>query len=70
MICILKRDTAGEIVGWIIAADCADAKNQARGIGEHALAELLYRMEGPLEHTLPAKMELPLPGARHTMLRT
>jgi hypothetical protein len=70
MLCILKRDPATqEIIGWIIATDCADAKNQAYGAGEQALAELLYRMEGPLEHTLPSQQDLPLPGPRYTMLR-
>jgi hypothetical protein len=65
----LKRDATGEIVGWIIAADIADAKNRAHGAGDHQLAELLYRMEGPIEHTLPAIHDLPIPGHRFTMLR-
>ena len=69
MICILKRDSTGEVVGWIIAADCADARRQAQGAGEHDLATLLYRMEGPLEHTMPPQQDLPLPGPRYTMLR-
>lgn len=70
MICILKRDGSGEVIGWIIATDCADAKNQAHMAGDQSLADLMYRMEGPLEHTLPAQQDLPLPGPRYTMLRT
>lgn len=70
MICILKRDPGTqEVIGWIIAADCADARTQAYGAGDQALAELLYRMEGPLEYTLPSQQDLPLPGPRYTMLR-
>ena len=70
MICILKRDpSTQEVIGWIIAADCADAKNQAHRAGEEELAAILYRMDGPLEHTLPAQQDLPINGLRYTVLR-
>lgn len=71
MLCILKRDqTTQKIIGWIIATDCADARRQAISTGEQALADMLYRMEGPIEHTMPAQQDLALPGLRYTMLRT
>lgn len=68
MICILKRDAAHEVVGWIIAIDCADARRQASAAGEHELASLLYRMEGPFDHQLPPQQDLPIQSARYTML--
>lgn len=71
MICILKRDPATlEIVGWILATDLADARRQAYGAGDQDLATVLYRMEGPDEHSLPPQFDLPLPGPRYTMLTT
>ena len=69
MICILKRDTCSEVIGWIIATDCADAVRQAYGAGEAELASLLHRMEGPLEYTLPTQQDLPISGPRYTVLR-
>lgn len=70
MLCILKRDpSTREISGWIIATDCADARRQALAADERQLAEILSRMEGPLEHTLPSIQDLPINGPRYTMLR-
>ncbi len=69
MICILIRDPISqEIVDWLMAVDCAHARRQADASGATMLAQLLYRMEGPLEHTLPPQQDLPLPGPRYTML--
>lgn len=69
MICIITRNPeTQEIDGWIIATDVADARRQADMARDRNLAELLYRMEGPLEHTLPPQQDLPLPGPRYTML--
>jgi hypothetical protein len=69
-VCIITRDASGEIVGWIIAEDCADARRQAQAALDHELASVLYRMEGPLEDTLPPQQELPINGLRYTMLRS
>jgi hypothetical protein len=45
-LCIL-RIVNGEITGWFLAPDTHDARRHAYAIGEHALAEKLYRTEFP-----------------------
>lgn len=67
MICIIKRNPALEITGWIIAADYHDARRQAEAAVEHALAAVLYRLEFPPRE----KCDLPVPGPfRYTLLPT
>jgi hypothetical protein len=46
MICILKHNPVGDLSGWIIATDIADARRRADLAGERNLAECLYRMDG------------------------
>jgi hypothetical protein len=66
MICILKQNAYTlEIVGWIIATDCHDARRQAEMVGEQSLAAAMYRME----FAVTSKCELPIPGPfRYTLL--
>ena len=45
MICILKMNTMGEIVGWIIAHDTFEAYQTAHGAGEKELAAALRQKE-------------------------
>ena len=54
MICILRM-VESEIRGWIIATDAQDARRQALGAGDLALAEILGQIELPLrgKHALP-----------------
>lgn len=56
MICILQRGQDKEITGWIIATDLHDARRQAEGAGQRALASLLYTRDvapPPGTHELP-----------------
>jgi hypothetical protein len=66
MMCILKQNAFTlEIVGWIIATDCHDARRQAEMAGDQSLAAAMYRME----FTGRSKCELPIPGVfRYTLL--
>jgi hypothetical protein len=66
MICILKQNAFTlEIVSWIIATECHDARRQAQMAGDQSLAAAMYRME----FTSGFKCELPIPGPfRYTLL--
>jgi hypothetical protein len=66
MICIVKQNALTfEIVDWMIATDCHDARRQAQMAGDQSLAAAMYRME----FASRSKCELPILGAfRYTLL--
>jgi len=59
MICILKQNQLGEITGWIIATDAADARRKAGAALERQLEEFLYRIDGAGD-PMPGKRALPI----------
>lgn len=66
--CIIKRDQTGEIISWLIATDCHDARRQAEAAGERDLATVLYRNEflpPSGQHEMPIN---PWGMPRYTML--
>ena len=69
MICIIKRNNFGEIVGWVIANDFAEAR---RNTGDEKLAAWLYDNESQRENSLPSMTDLPLGDydSRYTLLRS
>jgi hypothetical protein len=61
MICILKHDAIGKLVGWMMGHDTHELRGRAQIAGDTNLAEMLYRVEFPAK----GKHEL---GGGYTML--
>lgn len=45
MICVIKQNAQGKIVGWMIGADMHDLRRRAQSTFDADLAGIFYRME-------------------------
>jgi hypothetical protein len=45
MICVVKQNEQGEIVGWMMGTDMHDLRRRAEQTLDHELAGMFYRME-------------------------
>lgn len=45
MICVVKQDAGGRIMGWMMGSDMHDLRRRAQQTFDNELAEIFYRME-------------------------